>query len=173
MLPSIETALPRAKPLPKPKAPTKWEQFAAAKGIQKKRREKKVWDEEKQEWVDRWGRGAKNKEVEEQWAVEVPANARTSQFGAFQGYYCYRVLRVTVADIFSLTLFCCSPANDFDPFKEARDERKARVTKNEKQRLANVARAQGTSTAALKEEKRAQLNRQIAQTRTSTASLGK
>ena len=89
MLPSIETALPRAKPLPKPKAPTKWEQFAAAKGIQKKRREKKVWDEEKQEWVDRWGRGAKNKEVEEQWAVEVPANARASQFEAFQGYYCY------------------------------------------------------------------------------------
>jgi len=76
MLPSIETPLPRAKPLPKPKAPTKWEQFAAAKGIQKKRREKKIWDEEKQEWVDRWGRGAKNKQVEEQWAVEVPANAR-------------------------------------------------------------------------------------------------
>ena len=81
MLPAIETALPRAKPLPKPKPPTKWEQFAAAKGIQKKRREKKVWDEEKQEWVNRWGRGAKNKEVEEKWAVEVPATARTSHTG--------------------------------------------------------------------------------------------
>ena len=76
MLPPIETALPRAKPLPKPKPPTKWEQFAAAKGIQKKRRDRKIWDEEKQEWVNRWGRGGKNKEVEEQWAVEVPANAR-------------------------------------------------------------------------------------------------
>jgi regulator of ribosome biosynthesis len=69
-------------------------------------------------------------------------------------------------------------ANDYDPFKEARDERKARVAKNEKQRLANVARSQsqGTSTsttAALKEEKKTQLNRQIAQSRTSTASMGK
>ena len=64
-------------------------------------------------------------------------------------------------------------ANDYDPFKEARDERKARVAKNEKQRLSNAARAQGTSTAALKEEKKVQLNRQLSQTRTSTASMGK
>lgn len=65
-------------------------------------------------------------------------------------------------------------ANDYDPFKEARDERKARVAKNEKQRLANAARAQGgTSTAGLKEERKTQLNRQVAQTRTSTASMGK
>ena len=78
MLPPIETALPRAKPLLKRKPPTKWEQFAAAKGIQKKVPEKKIWDEEKQEWINRWGRGGKNKQVEEQWAVEVPANARAS-----------------------------------------------------------------------------------------------
>jgi regulator of ribosome biosynthesis len=64
--------------LPKPKPPTKWEKFAAAKGIQKTRREKKVWDEEKQEFRDRGGRGGKNKELEEQWLVEVPANAGTS-----------------------------------------------------------------------------------------------
>ena len=54
-LPPPTTQLPRAKPLPKPKPLTKWEKFAKAKGIQKKVREKKVWDEEKQEWVDRWG----------------------------------------------------------------------------------------------------------------------
>lgn len=67
--------LPRAKPLPKPKPPTKWERFAAAKGIQKKVREKRVWDEEKQEWVNRWGRDGKNKEVEQAWITEVPLNA--------------------------------------------------------------------------------------------------
>jgi regulator of ribosome biosynthesis len=74
-LPSPTTMLPRAKPLPKPKPPTKWEQFAAAKGIQKKKKEKRIWDEERQEWVNRWGRDGKNKQIEEQWITEVPLNA--------------------------------------------------------------------------------------------------
>ena len=74
-LPPPTYQLPRAKPLPKPKPPTKWEAFAKAKGIQKKVREKKVWDEEKQEWVNRWGKDGKNKQVEEQWITEVPSNA--------------------------------------------------------------------------------------------------
>jgi regulator of ribosome biosynthesis len=75
-LPAPTTQLPRAKPLPKPKPPTKWERFAAAKGIQKRVREKKVWDEERQEWVNRWGKDGKNKEKEEQWIHEVKADAR-------------------------------------------------------------------------------------------------
>jgi regulator of ribosome biosynthesis len=77
-LPPPVYQLPRAKPLPKPKPPTKWERFAQAKGIQKKRKEKKVWDEEKQEWVNRWGKDAKNKEKEDQWITEVPHNAGAS-----------------------------------------------------------------------------------------------
>jgi regulator of ribosome biosynthesis len=81
MLPPIETPLPRAKPLPKPKPMTKWELFAKAKGIQKKVREKKIWDEEKQEWVERWGKNGKNKQLEEQWITEVPANAREYALG--------------------------------------------------------------------------------------------
>ncbi len=75
VLPPPAYQLPRAKPLPKPKPPTKWERFAAAKGIQHKVRDKKVWDEEKQDWVDRWGRHGKNKETQEQWIHEVPLNA--------------------------------------------------------------------------------------------------
>ena len=77
-LPPPTMQLPRAKPLPKPKPPTKWEQFAKAKGIQKTRRDKKVWDEEKQEWVNRWGWKGANKDKEVQWLTEVPANAGTS-----------------------------------------------------------------------------------------------
>ena len=77
-LPPPTTQLPRAKPLPKPKPPTKWEQFAKAKGIQKTRKDKKVWDEEKQEWVNRWGWKGANKDKEVQWLTEVPANAGTS-----------------------------------------------------------------------------------------------
>jgi len=75
ILPPAVFLLPREKPLPKLKEPTKWEKFAAAKGIKKIRREKKIWDEEKQEWVQRWGWKGKNKETETQWLHEVPANA--------------------------------------------------------------------------------------------------
>ena len=81
-LPPPTMQLPRAKPLPKPKPPTKWEQFAKAKGIQKTRRDKKVWDEEKQEWVNRWGWKGANKDKEVQWLTEVRANAGTSVFDA-------------------------------------------------------------------------------------------
>lgn len=75
-LPAPTTTLPRAKPLPQPKPPTKWERFAAAKGIQKTKRDRREWDEEKQEWVNRWGWKGKNKGKEEQWIHEVPDNAR-------------------------------------------------------------------------------------------------
>ena len=81
-LPPPTTQLPRAKPLPKPKPPTKWEQFAKAKGIQHKKRDKRVWDEEKQEWVNRWGWKGANKDKEVQWLTEVRANAGTSVFDA-------------------------------------------------------------------------------------------
>lgn len=74
-LPPPITQLPRAKPLPKPKPMTKWEKFAKAKGIQHKTRDRKTWDEEKQEWVNRWGWKGANKDKEEQWLTEVPANA--------------------------------------------------------------------------------------------------
>jgi regulator of ribosome biosynthesis len=70
--------LPRAKPLPKPKPPTKWERFARAKGIQSRRRDRKAWDEEGQAWVARWGWKGKNKAEETQWLHEVPANAGAS-----------------------------------------------------------------------------------------------
>ncbi|KAF7363774.1 Ribosome biogenesis regulatory protein [Mycena sanguinolenta] len=140
-LPVPTTALPRSKPLPKPKPPTKWEKFAAAKGIQHKKRDKREWDEERQEWVNRWGRDGKNKQVEEQWITEVPANAD---------------ILLRHSDV------------DFDPRKVARDERKARVAKNEKQRLANAARAQGP-----REARKQEIDQTLATTRISTASMGK
>ncbi|OAX42032.1 RRS1-domain-containing protein [Rhizopogon vinicolor AM-OR11-026] len=136
-LPEPTTKLPRAKPLPKPKPPTKWERFAAAKGIQKRVREKKVWDEERQEWVNRWGKDGKNKEKEEQWIHEVKANA----------------------DV------------DHDPVKAARDERTSRVAKNERQRLQNAARAQ--TAGGEREERKKDIEKTLASTRISTASMGK
>lgn len=75
-LPPPVYALPREKPLPKPKPMTKWEAFAKAKGISsKERKDRLVFDEDKQDWVPRWGYKGKNKQVEDQWIVEVPNNA--------------------------------------------------------------------------------------------------
>lgn len=70
-LPPVKTMLPREKSLPKPKPPTKWERFAAAKGISHSKKDKMEWDEDRQEFVARWGRGGLNKKVEEQWITEV------------------------------------------------------------------------------------------------------
>ena len=63
---------------------TKWQAFAATKAIAPKpRRDRLVFDEEKQDWVPKWGYKGKNKETEEQWIVEVPANK-----GAFRDRSC-------------------------------------------------------------------------------------
>lgn len=67
--------LPREKALPKPKAETKWEAFAKRKGIQHRKKDKLVWDEEAKEWVPSWGFKGKNKKEEEQWIHELPASA--------------------------------------------------------------------------------------------------
>jgi regulator of ribosome biosynthesis len=54
-LPAPTTALPREKPLPKPRPPTKWEIFAQRKGIQKRKRSTLEFDETNQEWRRRYG----------------------------------------------------------------------------------------------------------------------
>jgi len=74
-LPRFSSLLPREKPLPKPKPLTKWEKFARAKGINKKKKDRLVFDEERQEWVPRWGFKGANKDIEDQWLVEVPNTA--------------------------------------------------------------------------------------------------
>ncbi|KAL0031736.1 hypothetical protein WJX79_004189 [Trebouxia sp. C0005] len=54
-LPPPTTALPRAKSIPKPREPTKWEKFAQQKGITKHKRSREVWDEETQDFKRRFG----------------------------------------------------------------------------------------------------------------------
>ncbi|KAL3139884.1 hypothetical protein ABBQ38_004178 [Trebouxia sp. C0009 RCD-2024] len=54
-LPPPTTALPRAKPVPKPREPTKWEKFAQQKGITKHKRSREVWDEDTKELKRRHG----------------------------------------------------------------------------------------------------------------------
>lgn len=73
-LPAPTYRLPRAKPCPRPKPPTKWEQFAKEKGIQHKKKEKLVWDEVSKEWKPRFGYHGINQNSD-QWVIEVPDNA--------------------------------------------------------------------------------------------------
>ncbi|RVX72212.1 hypothetical protein B0A52_04416 [Exophiala mesophila] len=96
-LPHASQPLPRWKPLPKPKAPTTWEKFARKKGIGKfggslkggasleDRRKNLVYDEEKGEWVKKWGYKGKNKDAETQWLVELDDAAVQREKEGFGG----------------------------------------------------------------------------------------
>jgi regulator of ribosome biosynthesis len=83
-LPDPQMPLPREKMIPKEKEPTRWEKFAAKRGIKDKKREgNKVYDEATGEWVPRWGFKGKNKAGENEWLVEVDAEKeqRTGEAG--------------------------------------------------------------------------------------------
>lgn len=73
-LPDPATPLPREKPPPKPRPPTKWEEFAKLKGIQKKKKTNLVWDETAKEWRRRWGY-KRAKDDTKEWLIEVPETA--------------------------------------------------------------------------------------------------
>ncbi|KAI1430048.1 ribosomal biogenesis regulatory protein [Xylaria sp. FL1777] len=82
-LPAPSTALPREKPMPEAKAPTKWEQFAAKRGIKPKTREQRrmrsqKYNEETGQWEKTWGfnkHGRIDRKekgmVQQDWLVEV------------------------------------------------------------------------------------------------------
>jgi len=74
-LPARITQLPREKPLPVAKPMTKWEKFAKAKGIQKRKKDRMVYNEETGEYAPAWGGQAKNDDGSKDWLVEVPTDA--------------------------------------------------------------------------------------------------
>ncbi|KAL7901343.1 ribosomal biogenesis regulatory protein [Trichoderma sp. SZMC 28014] len=81
-LPAPATRLPREKPVPQPKPPTKWERFAAKKGIKAKTREQRrnlAYDEESGEWKRKWGYKGLNKKGEDDWLVEVDAKKEAAR----------------------------------------------------------------------------------------------
>ncbi|XP_013408325.1 ribosome biogenesis regulatory protein homolog, partial [Lingula anatina] len=82
-LPAPKTILPREKPIPKPKPETKWQQYAKLKGIQNKKKARKVWDDEIKDWRPTWGYQSRVNDELNEWVLEVPANADPyeDQFG--------------------------------------------------------------------------------------------
>lgn len=72
-LPDPTVLVPRAKPVPKVRPPTKWQEFAKAKGITKRKKDKLIWDEKTKGWHPRYGykrapEGAAN------WVMEYKPN---------------------------------------------------------------------------------------------------
>lgn len=77
-LPQPSTRLPREKPVPQPKPPTKWERFAAKKGIKPKTREQRrnlAFDEDSGEFKRKWGYGGLNKKGQNDAIMEVDMKA--------------------------------------------------------------------------------------------------
>lgn len=75
-LPPPQTALPREKPVPAPKAETKWSAFAKRRGIKPKTREQRrnqQYNEETGEFERRWGYKGANKAGEDDAIIEVSA----------------------------------------------------------------------------------------------------
>ena len=73
-LPPPQQRLPREKPLPELDAQlTKWERFAREKGIQKRKRERMVWDAERGAWRPRHGGGRARPSIRshaDDWVIE-------------------------------------------------------------------------------------------------------
>lgn len=71
-LPQPVTKLPREKAPPKPKPLTAWEKFALKKGIAlKRKKQNKVFDEERQVWKDKYGKRAREDGDKYDWLREV------------------------------------------------------------------------------------------------------
>ena len=135
--------------LPKPAPMTKWQAFAATKGISPKpRRDRLVFDDRTQEWVPAWGYKGKNKQEEEQWIREVPKSA-DNEFDPIAS------------------------------LRKDRKERKAKNEgqrlKNLQRAAANAAAGEKTKATALgeREQRKKIIERELKITKTSTASLGK
>ncbi|CAD6196469.1 unnamed protein product [Caenorhabditis auriculariae] len=73
-LPAPTYRLPREKKIPEKKEPTKWEKYAAEKGIKKRTKAKKVFDEQSKEWKPTYGYRRGNDDTKD-WVIEIPDNA--------------------------------------------------------------------------------------------------
>ncbi|KAK3767980.1 hypothetical protein RRG08_026598 [Elysia crispata] len=80
-LPEQKTWMPREKPVPKKKAPTKWEEYAKSKGILNKKKSRMVWDDQsQQQYKPRWGYNH-NDDMSKTGSVEVPGQCKFQESG--------------------------------------------------------------------------------------------
>ncbi|GMF10740.1 unnamed protein product [Phytophthora lilii] len=111
-LPEPSTVLPREKPLPKPKVETKWEKFAKEKGIDKRKKSRKVFDEATGEWSHSWGYQRAGDDMKD-WAVEMKEGDME------------------------------------DPWTKRKQEKRARVDKNQRAQANNLKQGRGKQLAGI------------------------
>ena len=80
-LPPCSHQLPREKPVPKAKPPTRWEAYAKSKGIDRKSNKSKggeegkagrlVWDDKLREWLPKFGYKKAKAEQQKNWMMEI------------------------------------------------------------------------------------------------------
>ncbi|XP_014259245.1 ribosome biogenesis regulatory protein homolog [Cimex lectularius] len=143
-LPKPVIVLPREKPVPIPKPPTKWEQYAKEKGIKMTKKSRLTWDEVLKKWVPRYGYKKAAAEKEKNWVIEVPESV--------------------------------DPYTDMFEKKAAKKQEK--ISKNEFQRLRNIAKAKNIKVPSMglppsNKLNSQQLNSAANIANVSTASLGK
>jgi regulator of ribosome biosynthesis len=115
-LPKALAHLPREKPLPTPKEPTKWEKFAKEKGIHKKKKSVKEFDEASGEYKRKFGYDKANN-VANDWLMEDKGQPKFNDDGSV-----------------------------VDPYTRLSQEKAERVAKNKKQQDRNLAAAEGRRT---------------------------
>lgn len=136
--------LPRAKPIPAQKMETRWERFAKEKGIQKVKKKRVVWDEERGAYLPTFGyrnqgAAAKDKDLSE-WIHEIKDDQDPS----------------------------------VDVVAEKRADKKDRVRKNEMQQRRNLeegaAKVAGIDYRALRKD---ELRRRLGDAKRANASMGR
>ncbi|KAJ3626908.1 hypothetical protein Zmor_004146 [Zophobas morio] len=73
-LPEPITPVPREKPVPEKRPPTKWERFAQLKGIKKRKKSRLVFDDVTGTYKPRWGHQRANDQSKD-WLIELPKQA--------------------------------------------------------------------------------------------------
>ncbi|CCW61732.1 unnamed protein product [Phytomonas sp. EM1] len=81
-LPQSVMRLPREKAPPKAKPLTAWQKFALKKGIDiHRKKSNRVFDEDRQEWKDKWGKRAREDREKYDWLREVKPGYMPSEEG--------------------------------------------------------------------------------------------
>ncbi|XP_065844220.1 uncharacterized protein [Oscarella lobularis] len=135
-LPKPSIAVPREKPVPKPAPPTKWEQYAKLKGIQKKKRSRMVFDEASKDWKPRWGAQRAGKPDSGDWLTELsddeePTKKKQKSLKALSTQH-KSVLEQTKASTASAGKF-------FDPVESTKPKAKAHKKSKSKKRAGSVS----------------------------------
>jgi len=149
-LPYPTTPIPREKPIPQPKPPTKWEKFAKDKGIQKqKKRSRLSYDDASGEYKPRYGRGRAADPVADSWVLDDKPH-QLQEAGASDPFEMAQMKK-----------------------KESRQKQQKKEVLNKKRQQAAISNPVTLSLNTQEKVPKASLQTAIAIAQKSTASMGK